>query len=79
VLGYPGRAADWGPRVTLRSLNIAGGVATADFSRELGAYGGGSLRVRLIREQITRTLMQFPTVHQVRIAIEGRTEGVLEP
>lgn len=79
VLGYPGRAADWGPRVTLRSLNISGGVATADFSQELRAYGGGSLRVRLIRAQITRTLMQFPTVQQVRIAIEGRTDGVLEP
>jgi spore germination protein GerM len=55
------------------------GVATADFSRELRAYGGGSLRVMLIRKQISQTLMQFPTVHTVRIAIEGQTEGVLEP
>ena len=79
VLAYPGRGADWGPRVTLRSLNIVNGVATADFSPELGAYGGGSLRVKLIRDQITRTLTQFPTVQQVRIAIAGQTTGVLEP
>jgi hypothetical protein len=79
VLSYPGRAPNWGPHVTLRSLTIVNGVATADFSRELQAYGGGSLRVMLIRRQITRTLMQVPSVHTVRIAIEGQTEGVLEP
>jgi hypothetical protein len=79
VLSYPGREPDWGPRVTLRQLTIVNGVATADFSKELKAYGGGSLRVMLIRQQITRTLLQFPTVREVRIAIEGKTEGVLEP
>lgn len=79
VLSYPGRRADWGPRVTLRQLTIVDGVATADFSKELKAYGGGSLRVQLIRQQIAQTLLQFPTVHRVRIAIEGQTEGVLEP
>ena len=42
-------------------------------------YGGGSLRVMLIRRQITQTLRQFATVREVRIAIEGQTEGVLEP
>jgi len=79
VLSYPGRAPGWGSRVTLRSLTIADGVATADFSKELKAYGGGSLRVKLIRQQIMQTLVQFPTVREVRIAIEGQTEGVLEP
>jgi len=79
VLRYPGREPDWGARVALRSLTIVDGVATADFSKELKAYGGGSLRVMLIRQQIRQTLLQFPTVRQVRIAIEGQTEGVLEP
>jgi hypothetical protein len=79
VLAYPGREPDWGPRVTLRKVTITDGVATADFSREMRAYGGGSLRVKLIRDQITQTLRQFPTVSEVRIAIEGETEGVLEP
>lgn len=79
VLSYPGREPDWGARVRLRSLVIRDGVATADFSRELRAYGGGSARVGAIRQQITRTLLQFPSVREVRIAIEGQTEGVLEP
>jgi hypothetical protein len=79
VLSYPGRQPDWGPRVTLRKLSIVDGVATADFSKEMEAYGGGSLRVMLIRQQITQTLMQFPTVSQVVIAVEGETEGVLQP
>lgn len=79
VLSYPGRGPDWGPRVRLLKLTIVDGVATADFSREMRAYGGGSLRVMLIRQQIEQTLKQFPIVHTVVIAIEGETEGVLEP
>jgi hypothetical protein len=79
VLSYPGRQPDWGPRVTLLKLTIVDGVATADFSREMQAYGGGSLRVMLIRQQIMQTLLQFPTVSEVIIAVEGRTEDVLQP
>ena len=79
VLSYPGREANWGSRVMLRNLVIENGVATADFSRELRAYGGGAARVQAIREQITRTLLQFPTVREVRIAIEGQTDGILQP
>lgn len=79
VLSYPGRAPGWGSRVTLRGLTIVNGVATADFSKELKAYGGGSLRVLQIRRQIQQTLLQFPSVRAVRIAIEGQTAGVLEP
>jgi hypothetical protein len=52
VLAYPGREAEWSARVTLRGLTIEDGVATADFSQELRAYGGGSARVWAIREQV---------------------------
>jgi hypothetical protein len=79
VLTYPGREPDWGVRVRLLSLVIRDGVATADFSQELRAYGGGSARVWAISQQIRSTLLQFPSVREVRIAIEGQTEGVLEP
>ena len=78
VLAFPGRDATWGVRVTLRDLHIANGVATADFSRELGAYGGGSARVAAITAQITKTLQQFPTVAQVVILVNGRAD-VLQP
>ncbi|MDX1613385.1 MAG: GerMN domain-containing protein [Candidatus Promineifilaceae bacterium] len=79
VQRYPGRQPDWGDRVRLRGLTIEDGVATADFSPEMRAYGGGSARVQAIREQITRTLTQFPAIESVRIAVAGETEGVLQP
>jgi hypothetical protein len=79
VLNFPGRRPGWGPRVTLRGVRIEDGVATADFSEEMEAYGGGSLRVMLISQQIRQTLLQFPTVREVHIAIEGRTDEVLQP
>jgi hypothetical protein len=79
VLSFSGREPDWGPRVTLRKLTVQDGVAVADFSQEIRAYGGGSLRVSLLRQQIVQTLEQFPTVQEVIIAVEGETEGVLQP
>ena len=79
VLAFPGRGADWGPRVRLLSVTIVDGIALADFSREMEAYGGGSLRVKVLRDQITQTLKQFSTVQQVIIAVEGETETALQP
>ncbi len=79
IQSYPGRQEDWGNQVQLLNLTIADGVATANFSQEMQAYGGGSARVLAIREQITQTLRQFPTVNEVVIAVEGETEGVLQP
>jgi Sporulation and spore germination len=79
VLTYPGRGPDWGAQVRLRQARIVDGVATADFSKELRAYGGGSLRVGLIHRQISLTLGQFPDVQRVAITIEGEPGGVLEP
>lgn len=79
VLTYIGREHTWGPRVTLRSLVINNGVATVNLSREINAYGGGSARVGNMYRQIESTLKQFPTVQQVRLAVEGETEGILQP
>jgi hypothetical protein len=79
VQSYPGRQPDWGNRVRLLGLNIEDGVATANFSQEMRAYGGGSARVDMIRQQITQTLLQFPTVQEVRIAVEGEVETALQP
>ncbi len=66
-------------RVRLLKLTITDGVALANFSAELNAYGGGSARVSLIRNQIEATLRQFPSVREVVIAINGQTEGILQP
>jgi spore germination protein GerM len=79
VQSYPGRQPDWGDRVRLLGLTIEDGVATANFSQEMRAYGGGSARVHMIRAQITQTLLQFPTVQEVRIAVEGEVDTALQP
>jgi hypothetical protein len=76
ILNYAGRESDWGYEVKLLSLNIRNGVATANFSQELRAFGGGSYRVGLIRAQIERTLKQFPTVQRVVIQIEGDSNAL---
>lgn len=76
--GYP--APYEGDRVRLLSLEIeADGTAVADFSQEMIAYGGGSMRVMTIRQQIEQTLLQFPEIDNVVIAVEGETETVLQP
>ena len=79
VAEYPGRQPDWGERVRLLDLIVEDGVATANFSQEMQAYGGGSARVQAIREQITETLLQFPNIDEVRIAVEGEVETALQP
>ncbi|HOU13263.1 MAG TPA: Gmad2 immunoglobulin-like domain-containing protein [Anaerolineae bacterium] len=78
VLTAANRGADWGERVRLKDLTIVNGVAKADFSKELLANAGGAARMSLIRQQIEQTLLQFSTVTQVIISVEGQT-GMLEP
>lgn len=63
----------------VNSLVIRDGIAYADFNEGLEAYGGGSCRVAAIRAQITETLKQFPTVNEVVISVNGRTEDILQP
>jgi spore germination protein GerM len=79
IVTYAGRQPNWGYEVRLLKLTIENGVATANFSSELRAYGGGGARVQTIRQQIERTLKQFPSVQQVVIQIDGQSEGVLQP
>ncbi len=65
--------------VVLKSLTIKEGVAYADFNSKLTEGVGGTCLVDRIRSQIRNTLQQFPTVKDVVISVEGKTEGVLEP
>lgn len=67
------------PGVKIQSLTIANGTAKVDFSDTLERAVGGSCRVAAIRAQITETLKQFPTVKNVTISINGRTEDILQP
>lgn len=65
--------------VKVRSLTIDNGIARVDFTPELDFQVAGSARVTAIRDQITQTLKQFPTVKDVIISINGRTEDILQP
>ncbi len=65
--------------VKIQKLVIENGVAEVEFDEQLEFQVGGSCRVAAIRTQITETLKQFPTVNEVIISIDGRTEDILQP
>jgi spore germination protein GerM len=67
------------PDVKIQSLTIEDGVARVDFDKQLEFQVGGSCRVAAIASQIRETLKQFPTVNDVIISIDGRTEDILQP
>jgi germination protein M len=55
---------------SLRSLDIADGVATVDLSTEFTG-GGGSLSMQARLAQVVYTITQFPTVDEVELLVEG--------
>ena len=63
----------------IQSLTIENGLAKVDFNSALDYQVGGSCRVSAIRAQIEETLRQFPTVSDVLISIDGRSEDILQP
>lgn len=65
--------------VQLLGVEIASGVATVNFSPEFDSGTAGACQVEAIRAQIRETLTQFQTVHEVRILVNGRSVGVLQP
>lgn len=56
----------------VRSLKIANGVATADFSKELAKKGMGSYDEMMLCYAITNTLTEFPEIKKVQILVEGK-------
>ena len=65
--------------VKIQRLEVKDGIAKVDFNDKLEFKVGGSCRVAAIRAQITETLKQFPTVKEVVISINSRTEDILQP
>lgn len=74
-----GLTSNINPGVRAQSLEIENGAAKIDFDKQLEFQVGGSCRVAAIRAQITDTLKQFPTIKDVIISIDGRTEDILQP
>ncbi len=64
--------------VLLQKFEVTNGTAYVDFSEEL-SRASGSCRVRGIRAQIERTLLDLPDIDQVVLSVNGETEGILEP
>lgn len=59
-----------GPGTPVPTVDIAGGVATVTFTRELGR-GYNDVTLHQAQAQIVFTLTQFPTVRAVRFGPEG--------
>ena len=79
-LAFDYDAPHHGKRVEIRSLAPGeDGVLTVDFSREINAYDRGATRVCAIFREVQATVMQFPQWKGVRLAVEGKTEGILQP
>lgn len=67
------------PGVKIQKLSIENGIARIDFNEQLEFQVAGSARVGAIRAQIIHTLKQFPTIDEVIISIDDRTEDILQP
>jgi len=65
--------------VKIQKLSIENGIARIDFNEQLEFQVAGSARVEAIRAQIIQTLKQFPSIDNVIISINGRTEDILQP
>ncbi len=65
--------------ITIKSLRIENKTAYVDFDKKIEEGIGGSCRTSAIRAQIIKTLQQFPTISDVVISVEGRTEDILQP
>ena len=65
--------------VELEQFEMQDGRAYVSFSAELERDVAGSARVQAIRKQIRLTLRQFEQIKTVEIAVEGKTEGILQP
>ncbi|HEY4525829.1 MAG TPA: GerMN domain-containing protein [Candidatus Paceibacterota bacterium] len=64
----------------LNSLKIENGVAYADFNQQTQS-GGGSTSMFLRRDQIGKTLKQFPSIKSVVLSIDGnsRQDLIFQP
>lgn len=62
----------------VESINLRDGVATVDFNERLQNVGG-ACRAGMIREMVTKTLMELPNVKRVVIRAGGSEKLALQP
>lgn len=83
LLGGPlaserGAAAPFPSGSRVESVNLRGGVLTVDFNERLQNVGG-ACRAQMIRESVTRTLQELPSVKKVVITAAGSETLALQP
>ena len=65
------------PENTKLDLDISGGTATLDMSREADSFTDAAAERNMV-EAIVQTLTEFPTVDQVKIRVAGREKDSLQ-
>jgi spore germination protein GerM len=69
-----------GEEVTIRRiLEEENGVLLVDFSPEIRAYGGEAEAFCALVKQLESTVKQFQEYDAVRIEVDGRSKGALQP
>jgi hypothetical protein len=64
--------------VVVNSVTIANGTAKVDFNKNV-EEGGGSCSMAARTSQIRQTLLQFPSIKQVILSVEGKTDPIFQP
>ncbi len=68
----PGLTGIFPKGVTVRSVKVADGLATVDFSKELThKFIGGSTGEQMLVSALVNTLTEFPEVERVLLTVEG--------
>jgi hypothetical protein len=73
-----GAAVAFPEHSAVQSVNLRDGVLTIDFNERLQNVGG-SCRAQMIRESVTRTLLELPAVKKVVITAGGSEPLALQP
>ena len=73
-----GYSTDIPSGTALNSLEIVNGEARVDLN-SVAESGGGSCSMSIRTTQISKTLLQFPTVKSVKFSVDGRTNDIFQP
>jgi len=73
--GDDGSFSEINGNVKINKIIVEGGIAKVGFSKELIDGISGSCELQTIKAQIISTLKQFPTIKDVQITIDGKSDS----
>jgi spore germination protein GerM len=65
--------------VEIENFRIENGSAWVDFNDRFDESVAGSCQVEAIRAQVEKTLLQFPSIREVQITVQGRLSTAFQP